>query len=120
RRGQPRGRVLFAGGLPGILPGGKAHGGDLSGPDGLESHEPAQHRPQWRVRRRPGCGGVCRQHLARAPQVIRSEKNAENRKRLSRFRFSRSRSCAGRMIFEKLSDWVRYFTPVRDIPDRKA
>jgi hypothetical protein len=24
------------------------------------------------------------------------------------------------MIFEKLSDWVRYFTPVRDIPDRKA
>ena len=85
--GQPRGRVLFAGGLPGILPGGKAHGGDLSGPDGLESHEPAQHRPQRRVRRRPGCGGVCRQHLARAPQVIRSEKNAENRKRLSRFRF---------------------------------
>ena len=51
--------------------------------------------------------------------MIRSEKNAENRKRLSRFRFQIP-LCAGRMIFEKLWDWVRYFTPVRDIPDRKA
>ena len=35
----------------------------------LEPHEPPQHRPQRHLRRRPGRGGVCRQHLARPPSV---------------------------------------------------
>ena len=72
-------RLLFgAGGSPAdeyflladfarLLSGGAADGGDLPGPDRLEPHEPPQHRPQRRVRRRPGRGGVCRPHLARAP-----------------------------------------------------
>ena len=88
RRRQPGGRVFPAGGLCSLLPGGAAHGGDLSGPDGLEPHEPPQHRPQRRVRRRPGRGGVRRPHLARAPQVILRLTPRERLDRCSRGVFS--------------------------------
>ncbi len=68
--GARRGRVSAAGGLQAYCEAEQrmAH---LSRPHPVEQHEPAQHRPQRDLLRRPVGGGLCRQHLARASSLRR-------------------------------------------------